>query len=151
MNAIPSQSQEPTDCSHSPPQGALSVVGPASQVSGRGIVCGPSCGVFSSLCTYYGGNPMAVTELCTPSQADDSGSIPVALYNIRSGWNGGLESALRGMNGMDVNHLMHATSVCKMGSPNAIFLAIPACMRTGIPICVRQSPYGKLCIWGSNL
>ncbi len=43
---------------------------------------------------------MAVTIPCMPSQADGSGSIAVATYNIRSGWNGGLESALRAMDGI---------------------------------------------------
>ena len=43
---------------------------------------------------------MAETEPCTPSRADGSGSIAVATYNIRSGRNGGLKSALRAMEGM---------------------------------------------------
>ena len=43
---------------------------------------------------------MAVTVPCTPSQADGSGSIAVATYNICSGRNGGLESALRAMDGI---------------------------------------------------
>jgi hypothetical protein len=46
---------------------------------------------------------MAETEPCTPSQADSSGSIAVATYNIRSGCNGGLESTLRAMEGMGVD------------------------------------------------
>ena len=43
---------------------------------------------------------MAETAPCMPSRADGSGSIVVATYNIRSGWNGGLESALRAMDGI---------------------------------------------------
>jgi hypothetical protein len=43
---------------------------------------------------------MALTVPCTPSQADGSGSIAVVMYNIRSGRNGGLESALRPMDGI---------------------------------------------------
>ena len=56
--------------------------------------------IFSVLHTYFSGNPMAVTVPCTPSQADGSGSIAVATYNICSGRNGGLESALRAMDGI---------------------------------------------------
>jgi hypothetical protein len=81
-------------------RGALSGVGPASRVSGRGVVCEPSCGFFSVLQTYYGGNSMAETAPCRPSRADGSGSIAVATYNIRNGHNGGLESALRVMEGI---------------------------------------------------
>ncbi len=43
---------------------------------------------------------MVETEPCMPSQADGSGLIAVATYNIRSGCNGGLETALRVMEGM---------------------------------------------------
>ena len=43
---------------------------------------------------------MVVTVPCTPSRADGSGSIAVATYNIRSGWNRGLEFALRAMDGI---------------------------------------------------
>ena len=43
---------------------------------------------------------MALTVPCSPSQADGSGSIAVVMYNIRSGRNGGLESALRPMDGI---------------------------------------------------
>ncbi len=43
---------------------------------------------------------MAEMAPCTPSQADGSGSIAVATYNIRNGCNGGLESALRAMEGI---------------------------------------------------
>jgi hypothetical protein len=46
---------------------------------------------------------MAETEPCTPSQADGNGSIAVATYNTHSGCNGGLESALRSMEGMGIN------------------------------------------------
>ncbi len=46
---------------------------------------------------------MAETEPCMPSRADGSGSIAIAIYNIHNGQNGGLESALRGMDGMDIN------------------------------------------------
>jgi hypothetical protein len=43
---------------------------------------------------------MAETAPCTPSRADGSRSIAVATYNIRNGRNGGLESALRAMEGI---------------------------------------------------
>ncbi len=43
---------------------------------------------------------MAETAPLTPSQADGSGSIAVATYIIRNGRNGGLESALRAMEGI---------------------------------------------------
>jgi hypothetical protein len=46
---------------------------------------------------------MAETASCPPSRADGSGSIAVASYNIRSGRNGGLESALRAMEAMSVD------------------------------------------------
>jgi hypothetical protein len=46
---------------------------------------------------------MAETASCPPSQADGSGSIAVATYNIRNGRNGGLESALRAMEAMEVD------------------------------------------------
>jgi hypothetical protein len=46
---------------------------------------------------------MAETASCPPSRADGSGSITVASYNIRSGCNGGLESALRAMEAMGVD------------------------------------------------
>ena len=36
---------------------------------------------------------------------------------------------------------MRTISLCKQESPYANILAIPAHMHTGIPICVRQSPY----------
>jgi hypothetical protein len=43
---------------------------------------------------------MAETAPCTPSRADGSGSIAVAAYNICNDCNGGLESALRAMEGI---------------------------------------------------
>ena len=46
---------------------------------------------------------MATTASRPPSRADGRGSIAVASYNIRSGRNGGLESALRAMEAMDVD------------------------------------------------
>jgi hypothetical protein len=46
---------------------------------------------------------MVEMEPCTPSQADGSRSIAVATYNNHSGRNGGLESALRVMEGMGVD------------------------------------------------
>jgi hypothetical protein len=52
---------------------------------------------------YDGGNPMAETASCPPSQADGSESVVVATYNIRNGCNGGLESALRAMEAMEVD------------------------------------------------
>jgi hypothetical protein len=46
---------------------------------------------------------MALTASHPPSQTDGSGSIVVALWNIRNGCNGELESALRAMEAMDVD------------------------------------------------
>ncbi len=46
---------------------------------------------------------MAETASCPPSQADCNGSDSVATYNICNGCNGGLESALREMEAMDVD------------------------------------------------
>ena len=46
---------------------------------------------------------MAETASRPPSQADGSGSIMVASYNIRNSRNGGLESALRAMEAMGVD------------------------------------------------
>ena len=64
--------------------------------------------VFFVLPTYFGRNPMAETAPCTPSRANGSGSITVATYNICSGRNGGLESALRAMDsiGADLGILL---------------------------------------------
>ena len=47
-----------------------------------------------------------------------------------------------------VNPHMRTISLCIMGSPFANFSAIPARLHTGIPICIRRSPYAKLHIWG---
>ncbi len=46
---------------------------------------------------------MAETASCPPSQADGSGSIAVAMYNIHNGPNGELESTLWAMEAMDVD------------------------------------------------
>jgi hypothetical protein len=46
---------------------------------------------------------MAETEPCTSSRADGSGYIAVKMYIIHNGQNGGLELALRAIDGMDVN------------------------------------------------
>ena len=46
---------------------------------------------------------MVTTAAEPPSQAEGSGSFTVALYNIQSGRNGGLESALRAMKLMGVD------------------------------------------------
>ncbi len=46
---------------------------------------------------------MALIAMEPPSRAEGSGSFTVASYNIRSGRNGGLESALRAMKLMGVN------------------------------------------------
>jgi hypothetical protein len=46
---------------------------------------------------------MALAASHPPSQTDGSGSIAVALWNIRNGCNGGLESALREMEAIDIN------------------------------------------------
>jgi hypothetical protein len=50
---------------------------------------------------------VAVTR-APPSQTDGSGSIALALFNIRSGRNGGLEAALRAMDqlGVDIGFLV---------------------------------------------
>ncbi len=52
---------------------------------------------------YYGRDPIAVMEPCTPSRADESKSIAVAIYNIHSGRNRGLESTSRVMDGMNID------------------------------------------------
>jgi hypothetical protein len=51
---------------------------------------------------------VAVTGVCPPSQPDGSGSIALALFNIRSGRNGGIEAALRAMEqmGVDIGFLL---------------------------------------------
>jgi hypothetical protein len=51
---------------------------------------------------------VAVTGVCPPSQPDGSGSILLALFNIRSGRNGGIEAALRVMDqlGVDIGFLL---------------------------------------------
>jgi hypothetical protein len=65
------------------------------------------------------------------------------------GANSAQESGLSGKKlGIYVNPHMRTTSLCVMGSPYAIFLAIPARLHTGIPICIRRSLYAKLRIWG---
>jgi hypothetical protein len=46
---------------------------------------------------------MALAASCLPSRTDGSGSITVASWNIHNGCNGGLESALRTMEAMDVD------------------------------------------------
>jgi hypothetical protein len=46
---------------------------------------------------------MATLALELPPQAGGSGLFTVALYNIQSGLNGGLESALQAMKQMGVN------------------------------------------------
>ncbi len=46
---------------------------------------------------------MATTAAEPPSRAEGSGSFTVASYNIRSGCNGGLESALQAMKLMGVD------------------------------------------------
>ncbi len=56
--------------------------------------------------------------------------------------------ALQGTHHGYVNLHMHTISLCVMGSPYANFSAICAHLHTGIPICIRQSPYAKLRIWG---
>lgn len=51
---------------------------------------------------------VARTRTCSPSRTEGSGSVALALFNIRSGRNGGLEAALRAMNqlGVDIGFLM---------------------------------------------
>jgi hypothetical protein len=46
---------------------------------------------------------VAMTRTCSPSQPDGSGSVAIALFNIRSGRNGGLEAALRAMDQLRVD------------------------------------------------
>jgi hypothetical protein len=51
---------------------------------------------------------VAMTRTCSPSRPDGSGSVAIALFNIRSGRNGGLEAALRAMDqlGVDIGFLV---------------------------------------------
>jgi hypothetical protein len=51
---------------------------------------------------------VAMTRTCLPSRPDGSGSAAIALFNIRSGCNGGLEAALRAMDqlGVDIRFLV---------------------------------------------
>ncbi len=51
---------------------------------------------------------VARTHMCSPSRTEGSGSVALALFNIRSGRNGGLEAALRAMDqlGVDIGFLM---------------------------------------------
>ncbi len=51
---------------------------------------------------------VAMTRTCLPSCPDGSGSIAIALFNIRSGRNGGLEAALRTIDqlGVDIGFLV---------------------------------------------
>jgi hypothetical protein len=51
---------------------------------------------------------VAVTRACPPSQPDGSGSVALALFNIQSSRNGGLEAALRAMDqlGVDIGFLL---------------------------------------------
>ena len=81
---------------------------------------------------------MATMALEPPSRAEGGGSFTVALYNIRSGRNGGLESALRAMKqmgvdcgvlletklteGMYVNPHMRTISLCVRGPVSDVAL-----------------------------
>jgi hypothetical protein len=49
-----------------------------------------------------------MTRTCSPSRPDGSGPVAIALFNIRSGRNGGLEAALRAMDqlGVDIGFLV---------------------------------------------
>ena len=49
---------------------------------------------------------MALTASRLPSGTDGSGSITIALGNIRNGCNGGLESALRAMKAIGVDRIL---------------------------------------------
>jgi hypothetical protein len=51
---------------------------------------------------------MVAVPHAPPSQPDGSGSVALALFNIRSGRNGGLEEALRAMDqlGVDIRFLV---------------------------------------------
>jgi hypothetical protein len=58
---------------------------------------------FRFLVARDGKNPMVLTASLPPSQTDSSGSIAVATWNIHNGRNGGLKSALRAMEAMDID------------------------------------------------
>ena len=45
---------------------------------------------------------------------------------------------------------MRTISLCVLGLPVCELVAVPARMRTVIPVCIRQSPYAYFRIWGSN-
>ena len=51
---------------------------------------------------------VAMIRTCSPSRPDGSGSVSFALFNIRSGRNGGLEGALRAIDqmGVDIGFLL---------------------------------------------
>ena len=71
---------------------------------------------------------MAETAPHTPSRADGSGSIAIATYNIRSGRNGGLESALRAMEGIgaDLGILMETKVTDGIYTQNSIGYSVVA-------------------------
>ncbi len=69
------------------------------RVSGRRVGSPLSCGFFG----FFSKNPMATIATEPPSGAEGSGSFTIALYNIQSGHNGGLESALQAMKLMGVD------------------------------------------------
>ena len=110
---------------------------------------------------YYGRNPMAVRVPCTPSRADGCRSIAVATYNIRSSRNGGLESALRAMDGIgtDLGFLME-TKVTdgiytrESSGYSVVALNAPSAHQGGIALfwqpnksCLVKDPR----IWGPNI
>jgi hypothetical protein len=49
-----------------------------------------------------------------------------------------------------VDPRMGTISLCVLGLPVCELVAVPVRMRTGIPVCIRQSPYAYFRIWGSN-
>jgi hypothetical protein len=68
-------------------------------VSGRRMGSLISFGVLG----FSSGNSMVTTAVEPPSQAEGSGLFTVALYNLRSGCNRGLESALQALKLMGVD------------------------------------------------
>jgi hypothetical protein len=104
---------------------------------------------------------MAEMEPCTPSRADVSGSIAVATYNIRSGRNGGLVSALRAMEGMGVDlGILLETKVTdgiytqKLSGYLVAALNAPSAHRGGIALFLRPNKSYVVKdwqIWGPNM
>jgi hypothetical protein len=83
-------------CSHTPPDRVGCGVGSTGGGSVPSLLVSysRSCGF---LLTYGVEIPMMLTGQEPPSRADGSGFFTHATFNVRSGRNGGLESALRAM------------------------------------------------------